>query len=212
MDTSTTTPIAPGATIRYKRDGKFRVLAHVDGDRWEVEGLAGKFGGKTRTVTLGADTVVIEPAPAPVPAPAVEAPAPTVDDAPTATAPTEAQGSHTRDECEDLDACTADHVTAPAPRRARKARAATPARTPLPEGWVTPYGLAEAINARGLYHGSRAAMPGKGVYARALRAPASNPFPGKKIDGRLAVELEAGLAWWKRAHPAAGHASAAEAS
>jgi len=81
---------------------------------------------------------------------------------------------------------------------ARPAKARTPKRAPLPEGYVTPVGLAKIINERGLYHGTReGGLSSQIVYAMIKSTEASDhPFPGERIEGRFAVKVEAGVAWW----------------
>lgn len=123
----------------------------------------------------------------------VVAAAETVEDAPAA----DVQGPHTRDECEDLDACTADHDAA-APKRTRTARA--PKKAALPEGFVTVTELARAIQAAGLHDGGRTGgdLRPSVVNRRIQDARGTeHAFPGTEEHGRLAVQLEVGLAWWR---------------
>lgn len=86
-------------------------------------------------------------------------------------------------------------ATAPA----KKARKVTePKLGALPDGFVTPYGLAKVINERGLYTGSCEDGVAPQMIYSYLRSAAgtARAFPGQEVNGRLAVEVEAGVAWW----------------
>lgn len=130
------------------------------------------------------------------PAPADEVP--TVDVAGEDERPAEEVAPHTRDECDDLDGCTVEHLPsapvaddAPAPRRTSK-------KGFMPEGWVTPVGLTKVINDRGLYPGEGELG---GIYNPiAASEKAGDPFPGVyDHEGyKVIVEIEAGLAWYVR--------------
>lgn len=69
----------------------------------------------------------------------------------------------------------------------------------LPEGYVSVMGLTHEINARGLYYGKRAdGLTGQSLYTyiNANGEGSKYPFPIVRVDGKAAIELEAGLAWW----------------
>lgn len=121
-----------------------------------------------------------------------EEPAPADEvEAPAEVAP------HTRDECEDLDACTVEHLpAAPVAEDAPKARSGK--KGFLPAGWVTPVGLTKVINDRGLYPGEGELG---GIYNPiAASEKAGDPFPGVyDHEGyKVIVEVEAGIAWYVR--------------
>jgi hypothetical protein len=150
------------------------------------------------------------------PAPADETPVVDVNDDVTEPAtdaePVEAQGPHTKDECEDLDGCTAEHLpAAPVANDAPAARKSTK-KGFMPAGWVTPVGLTKVINERGLYPGEGELG---GIYNPiAASEKAGVPFPGLyDHEGyKVIVEVETGIAWyvaWTK-RQAERHANAAE--
>lgn len=81
-----------------------------------------------------------------------------------------------------------------------------PKRGDLPEGYVTPVGLAKVITERRLYT-TRDGVVGaelkpQMVYSYIKNAPKANPFPGEEVtdsngNKRFAVEIEKGVAWWE---------------
>lgn len=79
-----------------------------------------------------------------------------------------------------------------------------PARGTLPEGYVTPIGLAKELTARGMHtnrEGQVVAVAPQMVYSYINNAPKEHPFPMETVTDsigkeRQAVELEAGLTWW----------------
>jgi hypothetical protein len=87
--------------------------------------------------------------------------------------------------------------------------AKTPAKSKgeLPEGLVTPVGLAHELNKRGLGglddEGKPKVIPPQMVYSYKKTAPASDPFPIKVVEDSLGkkrdvVDIEEGVAWWER--------------
>lgn len=90
-----------------------------------------------------------------------------------------------------------DDEQAPAPTKKAARKTAEPKRAPLPDGFVTPVGLAKVINERGLYTGSRPdGVSPQMVYSAIKAGAGERAFPGQDVNGRLAVEVEAGVAWW----------------
>jgi hypothetical protein len=84
-------------------------------------------------------------------------------------------------------------------RKAEPKAKPEPKRAPLPEGYTTPVGLAKLINETGRYHGEREdglTSQSMYVYIKTNGEGSTNPFPIETIDGRVCVNIEAGLAWW----------------
>lgn len=95
-----------------------------------------------------------------------------------------------------------------------------PARGKLPDGYVTPVGLAHALNEAKLgktdENGNYVDIPPQQVYSYIRNAPKDHPFPLETVKDdigkdRQVVKLEAGLQWWrdKNARAAARTANAA---
>ena len=80
-----------------------------------------------------------------------------------------------------------------------------PARGELPEGYVTPIGLAKELTARGLHtnrEGTVTEVKPQMVYSYIKNAPKDHPFPLETIKDSLdkdrqALKLEDGVAWWE---------------
>ena len=80
-----------------------------------------------------------------------------------------------------------------------------PARGELPEGFVTPIGLAKELTARQLHRnkaGEVVEVRPQMVYSYINNAPKDNPFPIQVVQDSLGhdrkvVKLEEGLAWWE---------------
>ena len=97
------------------------------------------------------------------------------------------------------DGTTEDEVKAP---KAKK----EPKRGDLPEGYVTPVGLAKELTERGLHinrEGEAVEVKPQMVYSYIKNAPKDDPFPLETVTDsigaeRNAVVLEAGIAWWER--------------
>jgi hypothetical protein len=81
-----------------------------------------------------------------------------------------------------------------------------PARGQLPEGYVTPIGLAKVLTERGLHTnraGEQAEVRPQMVYSYMRNAPKDDQFPTETVEDSLgkqrqAVKLEAGVEWWER--------------
>jgi len=80
-----------------------------------------------------------------------------------------------------------------------------PARGDLPEGYVTPVGLAKEIAKRGLQKTKdgvvRTEVPPQMVYSYQRNASKEDPFPTETVKDSLghdrqALKLEDGIAWW----------------
>lgn len=110
-----------------------------------------------------------------------------------------AETSEADDEVEEVP--TADEKakeTKAAPKKENK-------RGDLPEGFVTPVGLAKEITKRGLYvtrEGAVGELKPQMVYSYIKNAPKDNPFPGKEVEDstgtkRFVCDLEEGVAWWE---------------
>ena len=95
-----------------------------------------------------------------------------------------------------------------------------PARGELPEGYVTPVGLAKILTEAKLHigrDGEPAEIRPQMVYSYIKNAPKEHPFPMETVTDSLGkerqvVKPEAGLEWWKAKNErsAARKASAAE--
>ena len=104
---------------------------------------------------------------------------------------------------------------------AKKAKAKKePARGELPEGYVTPVGLAKVLTEKGLHtnrDGEVTEVKPQMVYSYLRNSPESDKFPLETIQDSLGkdrqvVKIEAGVAWWERKNErtAARKANAAE--
>jgi hypothetical protein len=99
---------------------------------------------------------------------------------------------------------------------AKAAKPTGPTRGDLPEGYVTPVGLAHALTKEGL-GGEGKVVPPQMVYSYMKSAPAAHPFPVESVkdsngNERQAVKVDAGLQWWreKNERVAAKKANAAQ--
>jgi len=90
-----------------------------------------------------------------------------------------------------------------APKAAKKA----PARGKLPEGYVTPVGLAKVLGERGLQKNKAGetltTVPPQMVYSYMRNAGEKDPFPIETVkddqgNERQALLLEKGIEWWER--------------
>jgi hypothetical protein len=80
-----------------------------------------------------------------------------------------------------------------------------PARGDLPEGYVTPVGLAKILSKRGLHKdrdGKTVDVPPQMVYSYIKNAPKDHPFPLVKVKDSIgkerdAVEIDKAIAWWE---------------
>lgn len=80
-----------------------------------------------------------------------------------------------------------------------------PARGDLPEGYVTPVGLAKELTERQLHRdreGNIKKVEPQMVYSYINNAPKDNPFPLEVIQDSLGKDrkvckVEAGIAWWE---------------
>jgi len=106
------------------------------------------------------------------------------------------------DETDEVDVVV-DPDGKPVKEKAAK-KAKEPTRGDLPEGYVTPSGLAKILTDRGL-HTNRAGEVTKVlpqmVYSYIKNAPKTDPFPLEEVTDsigktRQALTIEAGLAWW----------------
>ena len=95
-----------------------------------------------------------------------------------------------------------------------------PARGELPEGYVTPVGLAKVLTEKKLHigrDGQPAEIRAQMVYSYIKNAPKDHPFPLETVTDSLgkerqAVKVEAGVEWWeaKNERTAQRKANAAE--
>jgi hypothetical protein len=82
---------------------------------------------------------------------------------------------------------------------------AKPKRGDLPEGYVTPVGLAKLINENKLHRnkeGELTTCPPQVVYSHIKNAPKDHPFPLETVadsngQSRQVVKIDAGLQWWR---------------
>src|SRR5689334_5846487 len=80
-----------------------------------------------------------------------------------------------------------------------------PARGELPEGYVTPIGLAKALTEQKLHtnrEGEVVEVKPQMVYSYIKNAPKDHPFPIETVKDSLgkdrqALKLEDGLTWWR---------------
>jgi hypothetical protein len=80
-----------------------------------------------------------------------------------------------------------------------------PKRGDLPEGYVTPVGLAKLINENKLHRnkeGELTTCPPQVVYSHIKNAPKDHPFPLETVadsngQSRQVVKIDAGLQWWR---------------
>lgn len=94
---------------------------------------------------------------------------------------------------------TATEVKAPKVKKA-------PTRGTLPDGYVTPVGLAKAITVAGLHFnkdGVATDLKPQVVYSYIKNATKEDPFPMETVvdsigKSREAVKADAGIAWWTR--------------
>jgi hypothetical protein len=94
-------------------------------------------------------------------------------------------------------------TSAEKPAKAKK----EPARGDLPEGYVTPVGLAHELGRRGLQRNKEGevleTVPPQMVYSYMNNASENDPFPIETVTDsigkeRSALQLEEGIAWWER--------------
>jgi hypothetical protein len=187
-------------TLDPRRAARPGIVQSVDLDAgWVVVEVEVKGKAATLTKRVRIDRIEL------VDTPTAEeiAEAPEVDEACDAPAPVEDKGveaaldgiaetysepvdavvvaDHTRDECEDLDACTDEH---PESKRARRV-------VERPDGLVTPYRLVAILRERGLV--AEDFTPQR-MYGAVLSDKA---YPGREVDGqRHLVDVEAGVQWW----------------
>ena len=110
------------------------------------------------------------------------------------------------DEVETVDEVTTEsnETDAPAPAEEKAAEAPKAKRGDLPEGYVTPVGLAKAITERKLHtnkDGEIVELKPQMVYSYIKNAPKDHPFPLEVVTDsvgaqRDAVKLDEGLKWW----------------
>jgi hypothetical protein len=101
-----------------------------------------------------------------------------------------------------------------------ESKAKGPKRGELPEGYVTPIGLAKELTKRGLHtnrEGKQVEVRPQMVYSYKKNAPKDDPFPEETVTDsegteRKALKLAEGIAWWERknARVAERKANAAE--
>jgi hypothetical protein len=105
------------------------------------------------------------------------------------------------DEVEDVSGAT---TTEDKPKAAKTVK--EPARGELPDGYVTPVGLAHKLNEEKLgktdEEGNYVNIPPQQVYSYIRNAPKGHPFPLETVQDsigkqRQAVKIEDGLQWWR---------------
>ena len=125
-------------------------------------------------------------------------------------------GSEVVDPNAEVPATNADgSVAAPKAAKVKK----EPTRGTLPDGYVTPVGLAKALTDQGLHtdkHGTVVPLKPQVVYSYIKNASKDAPFPMEQVTDSIgkirdAVKLDAGIAWWaaKTARTAANKVAAA---
>lgn len=131
-----------------------------------------------------------------------------------------------RNDVAEVELPETDEVAAPVegtetPKKEPKAKK-EPVRGELPEGYVTPIGLAKILTERKLHTnkaGETVEVRPQMVYSYMKNAPETDPFPIETITDSLgkerqALKAEAGVEWWvrKNERAAARKANAAEKS
>lgn len=111
-------------------------------------------------------------------------------------------------EVEDVETEEVPETTPESSEDTPKAKAAkTPARGDLPEGYITPVGLAKVIGEKGLQKNREGEVlkevKPQMVYSYMKNAPKDDPFPIEEVEDSLghkrqALKVEAGVAWWER--------------
>ena len=110
---------------------------------------------------------------------------------------------------EEVEAPEVDETEEIAPEAAVEEKPAKakkePVRGTLPEGYVTPVGLAKVLGERGLQKDRQGNVKEKvepqQVYSTIRNAPKDHPFPLETVldslgKPRQAVQVEAAVAWW----------------
>jgi hypothetical protein len=89
----------------------------------------------------------------------------------------------------------------------KTSKKAEPKRGTLPEGYVTPVGLAKVIGEKGLQTNREgevlSEVKPQMVYSYMKNAPKDDPFPIETVqdslgNDRQALKLDAGVEWWER--------------
>lgn len=95
-----------------------------------------------------------------------------------------------------------DEVETSTASKTEKPKKEAPARKrgTLPEGYVTPVGLAKELTERG-FGKDKGVLAPQIVYSYIKNAPAESPFPMEEVEDsigakRAALRLEAGVEWW----------------
>lgn len=109
---------------------------------------------------------------------------------------------------ETVDAPEVDETATPVEGETTETKAKKePARGQLPEGYVTPIGLAKELGTRGLQKDREGnvltEVRPQMVYSYMKNAPKDDPFPIETVKDsidkdRQALKLEEGIAWWER--------------
>lgn len=103
------------------------------------------------------------------------------------------------------DADETEEVEVTEEKAKEKKPAKEKSRGDLPEGYVTPVGLAHELGKRGLQKNKAGevleTVPPQQVYSYIKSAPKDHPFPGEMVkdslgNERFAVKLDDALAWW----------------
>lgn len=120
-------------------------------------------------------------------------------------------------ETDEVVAPSEETTTAKEPKQKKE-----PARGELPEGYVTPIGLAKILTEKGLHTnkaGETVEVRPQMVYSYMKNAPESDPFPIETVSDSLgkerqALKADAGVEWWvrKNERAASRKANAAEKS
>jgi len=111
----------------------------------------------------------------------------------------------TDEDVEEVDEPAVAEGKAEASKTTKAAQKKANARGDLPEGYVTPVGLAKLVNENKLHtnrDGEVVDCPPQVVYSYIKNAPKDHPFPLEEIldsngQKRAVVKIDAGLAWWR---------------
>jgi len=122
------------------------------------------------------------------------------------------------DEAEDISGTGEASADGATEKPAKKVK--EPARGDLPEGYVTPVGLAKILTEKKMHtdrDGNIVEVAPQMVYSYIKNAPKEHPFPLEKITDSIgkvrdAVRIDAALDWWEKKNARAAERKASAAA